>query len=93
MIKITHVWTDIFKEFVDDVVNNISEVTLVILDCLTEVDYYDKVFNKPYIDKLLEVTQQYNVPVKILTPNTNKIKVLDKFSHIEIICWPTFWFK
>jgi hypothetical protein len=92
MIKITHVWTDTFKEFVDDVVNNISVVTLVILDCLTEVDYYDKVFNKPDIDKLLEVTQQHNVPVKILTPNLNKIKGLDKFSHIEIICWPTFWF-
>jgi hypothetical protein len=92
MIKITQVWTDTFKEFVDDVVNNISGVTLVILDCLNEVDYYDKAFNKPDIDKLLETTQQYNVPVKILTPTLNKNTSLDKFSHIEIIRWPTFWF-
>jgi hypothetical protein len=92
MIKITNVWTNTFKEFVDDVSDKISGVTLVILDCLNEVDYYDKVFKKQDIDRLLEITQQYNVPVKILTPNLNKNKKLDKFTHIEIICWSTFWF-
>jgi hypothetical protein len=92
MIKITEVWTDNFTEFVDDIVNNITSISMVILDCLNEVDYYDRVFNKIQIDKLLTVTQQYNVPVKILTANSNKNKGLDRFSHIEIICWPTFWF-
>ena len=92
MVKITQVWTNTFNEFVDDVVNNIKDTTMVILDCLTEIEYYDKTFNKEQIDKLLNTTQQYNVPVKILTPSLNKNKKLDKFSHIEIIHWPTFWF-
>ena len=92
MIKITDVWTNNFTEFVDDVINNITSVTMVILDCLNEVEYYDKVFKKQIIDQLLETTQQYNVPVKILTSSLNKNKSLDKFSHIEIIGWPTFWF-
>jgi hypothetical protein len=92
MIKITDVWTDSFNEFVDDIVCNIKDVTLVILDCLNEVNYYDIVFNKERIDKLLNVTHQYNVPVKILTPNTNKNKALVKFTNVELIVWSTFWF-
>jgi hypothetical protein len=92
MIKITDVWTDTFTEFVDDIVNNIQHVTLVILDCLHEVNYYDMVFNKEQIDKLLNITQQHNVPIKILTANSNKNPALDKFSNIEIIVWNTFWF-
>lgn len=92
MIKITNVWTNSFNEFVDDIVNNITDVDMVILDCLNEVDYYDKVFNKERIDKLLNVTQQYNVPVKILTGNINKRPEVVKFSNVDIIQWPTFWF-
>lgn len=92
MIKITHVWTNNFNEFVDDVVNNIQDVSLVILDCLNEVNYYDMVFAKEQIDKLLKITNLHNVPVKIVTPNVNKKTALDKFTNVEIIVWNTFWF-
>ena len=92
MIKITNVWTDTFNEFVDDIAGNITDVDMVILDCLNEVDYYDKVFNKEQIDKLLSITKQHNIPVKIVTANINKKIDLDTFTNIEIICWSTFWF-
>lgn len=93
MIKITDVWTPNFNLFVDDIVNNIQSVKMVILDCLHEVDHYDKVFNKHDIDRLLNVTQYYNVPVKILTSNNNKNLALARFLNVSIICWDTFWFE
>ena len=92
MIKITDVWTNSFSHFVDDVVSNIQDVTLVVLDCLNEVNYYDMVFNKKQIDKLLIITHNYKVPVKLLTANPNKNPALDKFTNVEIIVWNTFWF-
>ena len=92
MIKITDVWTNSFSHFVDDVVSNIQDVTLVVLDCLNEVNYYDMVFNKKQIDKLLIITHNYKVPVKLLTANPNKNSALDKFTNVEIIVWNTFWF-
>jgi hypothetical protein len=92
MIKITNVWTNSFNEFVDDIINNITGVTMVIIDCLNEIDYYDRAFNKNQMDMLLNITHQYNVPVKILTGNlTKKIDII-KFSQVEILYWPTFWF-
>jgi hypothetical protein len=39
---------------------------------LNEVDYYDSVFDKQTIDRLLDTTFQHNVPVKILTANLTK---------------------
>jgi hypothetical protein len=93
MIKITDVWSYNFDKFVDDVVTNIIDVDVVIIDCLNEVDYYDKVFIKDQIDKLFNITHQHNVPVKILTANLNKNKNLDRFSNIEIIHWPAYWFR
>lgn len=92
MIKITHVWANNFDSFVDDVINDIELVTIVILDCLVEVDHYDRVFSKQDIDRLLDITQQHNVPVKILTSNSNKNPIFNNFSHVSVICWDTFWF-
>jgi hypothetical protein len=92
MIKITPVWTTRFKEFVDDVVNNITSTTMVILDCLDEVDYYDRVFNKQDIDRLLKITHQHNVPVKIITANINRRPNIDRYPHVSITCWSVYWF-
>jgi len=93
MIKITDVWSLNFNLFVDDVINNIRSITMVILDCLNEADHYSLVFNKHDIDRLLNVTQHHNVPVKILTSNCNKNSALAIFSNVSIICWDTFWFE
>ena len=93
MIKITDVWSNHFNLFVDDIINNIESMTMVILDCLNEADHYDRVFNKKDIDRLLSVTCQYNVPVKILTSNPNKNPALNQFSNVSVICWITFWFN
>jgi len=93
MIKITDVWNPNFNLFVDDIVNNIQSVKMVILDCLHEVDHYDKVFNKHDIDRLLNVTQYYNVPVKILTSNNDKNLAFARFSNVSVISWDTFWFE
>jgi hypothetical protein len=93
MIKITDVWACDFNLFVDDIVNNIESMTMVILDCLNEADHYDRAFNKQDIDRLLSVTCQHNVPVKILTSNPNKNPALNQFSNVSVICWATFWFE
>jgi hypothetical protein len=92
MIKISRVWTYVFKEFVDDVVNNVTDVDMVILDCLDEVDYYDKVFDKQDIARLLDITLKHNIPVKIATANINKRPALDKYPNVSVICWSTYWF-
>ena len=66
MIKITDVWSPNFNLFVDDIVNNIQSINMVILDCLHEVDHYDKVFNKHDIDRLLNVTTfSFKLPSRI----------------------------
>lgn len=93
MIKITDVWTPNFNLFVDDIVNNIQSVKMVILDCLHEVDHYDRVFAKSDIDRLLTVTMQHDVPINILTGNAIKNATLVEIPHVTIICWKTFWFE
>lgn len=93
MIKITDVWNPNFNLFVDDIVNNIQSVKMVILDCLNEVDHYDRVFAKSDIDRLLTVAMQHDVPIKILTGNAIKNATLVELPHVTIICWETFWFE
>lgn len=94
MIKIIDVWNDYFSSFVQDIVENINSVDLVILDCLNEFHY---TFPGQVTDfnRLLSVTSECNVPVKILSSRStnNPIDLNAIRPNVELIIWETFFFN
>lgn len=97
MVKITHRWTNNLPEFVQDIIDNPSLVTHVLLDYLQEVlyTYPDNIVS---YELLIETAYKHNIPLTIVTPYLESMPPLldftqTKYKNINMIHEPMYWFK
>lgn len=97
MLKVTQRWTTNFPEFVQDIADNPSVVSHILLDFLQEILYTWPTETVAY-ERLLDVAYKHNIPVTIVTPYLESMPPLldftrEKYKRINMIHVPTFWFK
>ena len=97
MLKVTQRWVLNFPEFVQDIQDNPTDVSHILLDYLQEVLYTNPAEFVHY-EKLLEVAHKHDIPVTIVTPYIESMPPLldftqPRYSRINMIYVPSFWFR
>ena len=93
MIKVHDIWNYNFKETVDAVCSGTESISMVILDCLNEIMSDYKIFDQVQFYRLLDYTEQQDIPVKILVSRFVDEPAQEiKHTNVEVIYWETFWF-
>jgi hypothetical protein len=97
MLKVTHRWSTNFAEFVQDIKDNPTVVSEIILDFVQEVLYTWEYEIVSY-NTLIDTAYEFDIPLTIVTPYLESMPSLfdcsqEKYKRIKIIHLPTFWFK
>ena len=96
MLKVITRWSDNFPEFVQDIVDNPTGVTHILLDFLQEILYTWPTHIVEF-ERLLDIAYEHNIPVTIVTPYLASMPPLldftqPKYKRINMIYIPSFWF-